>query len=170
MEAGDVLRLLRAFRQCRLAVVIDGGWAVDAVLGGQSRPHSDLDIALPHSQVTRLRHLMRRLGYAEVRRDDSWACNFVLADRHGRAVDVHSHVIGPDGLSRGGVPYVTEQLAGRGRLLGQPVPVIRPDWLVRFKDGTWMRPKDLRDLRRLHRRTGVPLSPDQRAALSGQRP
>ena len=87
MTAKDVADLLALLEQHWLGggleVSVDGGWAVDAVLGKQTRPHDDLDIALPHEQVPRLRALTTR-GFREQRRDDSWECNFVLADDVGR--------------------------------------------------------------------------------------
>ena len=44
-DAADLIALLE---KNGLEVYVDGGWAVDAVLGEQTRPHDDLDIALPH--------------------------------------------------------------------------------------------------------------------------
>src|SRR5919199_5167454 len=101
-----------------LEVYIDGGGAVDAVLGEQTRPHDDLDIALPHAQVPQLRALLTTRGFREQRRDDTWECNFVLADDAGRRLDVHSYTLDAAGLNVGGVPYIAEQLTGRGVIGG----------------------------------------------------
>jgi lincosamide nucleotidyltransferase A/C/D/E len=79
MTAEDVADLIALLEHHGLEVYVDGGWAVDAVLGKQTRPHDDLDIALPHAQVPRLRALLDARGFHEQRRDDSWECNFVLA-------------------------------------------------------------------------------------------
>ena len=81
-----------------------GGWAVDALLGEQTRPHDDLDIAAPHVHVPRLRALLARRGFREQHRDDSWECNVVLADDAGRRLDVHSYMLDAAGLNVGGVP------------------------------------------------------------------
>ena len=88
-----------------LEVYVDGGWAVDALLGEQTRPHDDLDIAMPHTQVPRLRALLGTRGFREQRRDDSWECNFVLADDTGRRLDVHSYTLDAARLNVAGVPY-----------------------------------------------------------------
>jgi hypothetical protein len=53
-----------------IRVWLDGGWAVDASLGSQTRPHSDLDIVIEERHV-------ERLGY-----DDT-----------GRKVDFHVIVL-----------------------------------------------------------------------------
>ena len=68
---------------------------VDALLGYQSRPHSDLDIALPHEQVPLLRRLLADRGYVPVDRPDTTRWNFVLGDTAGRQVDVHSFTFEP---------------------------------------------------------------------------
>jgi len=47
MDAEAVVEVWTAFEAERLEGVLDGGWAVDALLGRQTRPHGDLDIALP---------------------------------------------------------------------------------------------------------------------------
>ena len=80
----DAAALIALLEQNGFEVYVDGGWAVDAVLGEQTRPHEDLDIALPHAQVPRLRALLSSRGFCELHRDDIWECNFVLADEAGR--------------------------------------------------------------------------------------
>jgi lincosamide nucleotidyltransferase A/C/D/E len=44
MSSGDVVELLRLLETSGVEVYVDGGWGVDALLGEQTRPHSDLDI------------------------------------------------------------------------------------------------------------------------------
>ena len=56
-----VVALLIVFERNQLEVFIDGGWGVDALLGKQTRPHSDLDIALKHTDVPKLRELLAQL-------------------------------------------------------------------------------------------------------------
>src|SRR4051812_10934601 len=118
---------MAVLEQNGLDVYVDGGWAVDAVLGEQTRPHDDLDIALPHAQVPRLRALLSTRGFREQRRDDSWECNFVLADEAGGQLDVHSYTLDAAGLNAGGVAYSAEQLNGRGVIGGYPVRCISPE-------------------------------------------
>ena len=63
MDAKSVVRFWEAARAAGLDICIDGGWAVDALLGEQTRPHGDLDIALPASQGARLRAMLEAQGY-----------------------------------------------------------------------------------------------------------
>jgi len=145
----DAVGLLAFLDEHGLEIYVDGGWAVDALLGAQTRPHDDLDIAMPHAQVPRLRVLLGTRGYREQPRDDSWACNFVLADASGRRLDVHSYTLDAAGRSVGGVPYSGDQLTGRGVIGGYPVRCIDPAWLVKFHTGYEPDDDDWHDVRLL---------------------
>jgi lincosamide nucleotidyltransferase A/C/D/E len=89
MTGEDALALYDLFRSHGITFWVDGGWGVDALLGRQTRPHSDLDIALRHSDVPKLRALLEERGYQDVPRDDTRDCNFVLGDDLGHQIDVH---------------------------------------------------------------------------------
>jgi len=156
----DVADLIALLDQHGLEVYVDGGWAVDAVLGQQTRLHDDLDIALPHAQVPRLRALLETRGFREQRRDDSWECNFVLVDEAERRVDVHSYTLDAAGLNVGGVTYSAEQLTGRGVVGGYSVRCISPEWLVKFHTGYELDDNDWHDVRLLCERFQIPL-PDE---------
>lgn len=74
------LALHDLFHSHGITVWVDGGWGVDALLGRHTRPHRDLDIALRHSDVPKLRALLGERSYQDVLRDDTRDCNFVLGD------------------------------------------------------------------------------------------
>jgi lincosamide nucleotidyltransferase A/C/D/E len=156
----DAADLIALWEKNGLEVYVDGGWAVDAVLGEQTRPRDDLDIAVPHAQVSRLRALLRTRGFREQRRDDSWECNFVLADEAGRRLDVHSYTLDAPGLNVGGVPYSGEQLTGHGVIGGYRVRCIPPEWLVRFHTGYELDDTDWHDVRLLCERSQIAV-PDE---------
>jgi len=160
MKAKCVVDLWHLTQQHGLNICIDGGWAVDAVLGVQTREHSDLDIALPSAMVSGLRQLMTELGYCEVRRPDSWEHNFVLQGPNGRLLDVHSYELNPDGSNARGVPYIAEQLIGSGVILGVPVRCVPPRWLVTFHTGYNLRENDVHDVRLLCNRFNLALPAD----------
>lgn len=67
MKAETVIELLELFAENGIETVLDGGWGVDALLGFQTREHSDLDIAIPHRarMVGRISH---RLPFGRKRR------------------------------------------------------------------------------------------------------
>ena len=157
MEAKDVLELLRLFHAAGIEVVVDGGWAVDTLLGEQTRPHEDLDIALRHRDVPKLRRLLEDRGYRDVPRDDTRDCNFVLGDPHGRLVDIHSYEFDEQGNNIYGVAYVPGDLTGTGTILGHPVRCGSVESLIRGRSGYQLRPKDFLDVRALCARFGLPL-------------
>ena len=93
MAMDDVLWFLALMDDAGVEVWLDGGWAVDACLGTQTRRHGDLDIAVEEHHVAAL----TRHGFAPVARDDTRAWNFVLGDSVGRQVDFHVVVLADDG-------------------------------------------------------------------------
>src|SRR5213594_1994253 len=93
MNARDAAELVEFLEHHGLEIYVDGGWAVDAPLGEQTRPHEDLDVALPHRYVPKLRELLASRGYCEQPCNGNWECNFVLAETDGRKIDVHSYTL-----------------------------------------------------------------------------
>jgi lincosamide nucleotidyltransferase A/C/D/E len=51
MTSGDVVDFYKIVTQLGVDLWIDGGWGVDALLGEQTRPHRDLDIAIQQKDV-----------------------------------------------------------------------------------------------------------------------
>lgn len=152
--AADLIEFLE---RSGLEVYIDGGWAVDALLGQQTRPHDDLDIALPHQQVPKLRTLLSARGFREQPRDDTWECNFVLTDENDCRLDVHSYILDAAGNNIYGVEYIGGHLTGKGCINGYPVRCISPEWLVKFHSGYELDGNDHHDVRLLCERFGIEL-------------
>jgi len=103
MTMQDVLRVLELFEEHDIAIHVDGGWAVDALLGEQTRKHDDLDIAMQHKDDETLRELLVKHGYQEILRDDTRPSNYVLANDHGHMIDVHTYTFDEEGLSGSGL-------------------------------------------------------------------
>jgi lincosamide nucleotidyltransferase A/C/D/E len=146
MTHHDVLEFLELTRANDIEIWIDGGWSVDALLEHQTRVHSDLDIALDHNDVPKLRALLEARGYEDVPRDDTRDCNFVLGDDLGHQIDFHSFVFDESGEIIFGVPYPRESLTGTGSINGIAVKCISPEWLVKFHTGYEVDIDDYRDV------------------------
>ncbi len=157
MPLAEVLALVQLFDAAQLEVVIDGGWAVDALLGAQTRSHLDLDIAMPHRHVPGLRRLLEARGYSDVPRDDTRECNFVMGDYLGHAVDVHTFTFDEYGNLVFGLPYPPDSLSGHGTVDGYSVRCITPEWLVKFHTGYALDANDFHDVQALCRRFGIQL-------------
>jgi lincosamide nucleotidyltransferase A/C/D/E len=155
MTAADVVEICQLFSRHHIEFTVDGGWAVDALLGRQTRPHTDLDIAVQHQDVPRLRALLEAHGFVDVPRDDTWECNFVLGDSRGRQVDIHSYTFDAAGRCIYGLPYPAESLTGAGAIAGQAVNCIAPAWLVQFHTGYPLDENDYRDVKALCRHFGL---------------
>jgi len=160
MDAHNVAQIVAFLEDHGLEVYVDGGWAVDALLGQETRAHNDLDIAVPHSQVPQVRELLATRGYRERMRDDTWECNFVLADPIGHEIDVHSYTLDDAGNNVYGVPYERKHLTGKGSINGYPVRCISAEWLVKFHTGYEVDENDFRDVQALCKRFGLPLPDD----------
>jgi len=148
MKSEDVLELLEQFKEKGIEVYVDGGWAVDALLGEQTRKHADLDIAIPHKHVPELRQVLGEKGYSEVQRDDTTEYGFVLRDGEGHEVDVHSYIFDEEGNNIGGIAYQNEFLTGSGTIDGRDVQCISAEHLVE-SISAWLhkfREKDFNDV------------------------
>ncbi len=157
MSGADAVELIQLMEQNGIEVYVDGGWGVDALLGAQTRPHNDLDIALPHKVVPLLCELLEARGYRDVPRDDTRDCNFVLGDDRGHLVDVHSYTFDSGGRNISGVEYLPEHLTGAGSINGYPVKCIGPQWMVRFHVGYTLDANDYHDVKALCERFDIAL-------------
>jgi lincosamide nucleotidyltransferase A/C/D/E len=147
MKLHNVIEIVQLFDQHHIEFYVDGGWGVDALLGQQTRPHADLDIAIQHKDSTQVRALLEARGYSDVQRADSSDFNFVLGDYQGRQIDIHTYTFDAAGNHVYGIAYPFESLAGTGSLDGHPVKCISPEWVVKFHTAYQFDEDDYRDVK-----------------------
>ena len=162
MKAADVISLYEMCQKNGITIWIDGGWGVDALLGHQSRPHKDLDIAIQEKDVSKLRALLQGQGYWEIKLEIARPHNFVLGDEQGHEIDIHVLVLDANGNGiygpiDNGEMYPADSLTGTGFIAGQTVRCISPEWLVKFHSGYELQEKDFRDVSALCEKFGIPL-------------
>ena len=160
--AADVEAFLDLADRLGIWIWVDGGWAVDACLGEQTRHHGDLDIVVEEADLAALTAALTALGYGHVPREDTRPWNFVLGDDAGHQVDFHVIVLdasgrGSYGPAELGDDYPAAALAGRGTINGRTVACVAPEWLVRFHAGYELAAKDIADVEALCRRFEIPL-------------
>jgi lincosamide nucleotidyltransferase A/C/D/E len=160
VEQTEVLALYELLADHGIEVWLDGGWGIDALIGEQTRGHSDLDIAVRHGDVAELRQLLMARGYKPVEREGTQEWIFVLGDEHGHQVDVHSFIFDEHGTNIYGVQYPAEALTGTGSLSGLALRCIAADWAVRFHTAYTPRAVDRHDLKLLYERLNIDV-PDQ---------
>ena len=132
MRAADVLAFLDLCEERGVRIWVDGGWAVDACLGEQTRPHADLDIAIERKDLDPIVDALTARGWKTVDRDATNPGSFVLGDDEGHQVDVHVIVMDEEGRGVMGPPelnqvYPAGSLTGRGTIEGRAVDCVSPE-------------------------------------------
>jgi lincosamide nucleotidyltransferase A/C/D/E len=163
MSARDVVTLWERLDAHGVDACVGGGWGVDALLGEQTREHSDLDVWAPAAHLERLFVAFAEVGVDRIfpwPGDRPW--NFVLHDGVRLRVDLHLYEPLADGsLHYGSVvdggPFPAEALAGRGSVAGVAVRCESAEWAVRWHTGYPARVVDRHDVPLLCQRFRLPL-------------
>ena len=164
MTADDVVFILDRLEAAGIAAWLDGGWAVDAVLGDVTRAHEDLDLIVDLDDVETMRHGLAGDGFELVRGDAT--SNFVVRDAHAREIDVHPVRFDPggDGIYRmeNGEDWTfpAAGFEGTGSVGGREVRCLTADvQMLCHSTGYEPDAVDARDMRLLHERLGTALLP-----------
>ena len=144
-------------------------WAVDALLGEQTREHSDLDLWVSAPDVEPLFVALAEVGVDRLfpwRGDRPW--NFVVHDGAELRIDLHLYEWVDDGSWHygsvvGGERVPAEALGGHGVISGTPVRCEDAAWSVRWHSGYPLRPADRHDVPLLCERFGIELPEEYRA-------
>jgi len=165
MAPADVLEVLEVLTRAGVSVWLDGGWAVDALVGEQTRQHDDLDLVVRAKDAA---PAISALAQAEFRVEvDERPTRFVLADARDRRIDFHPVSFNPDGSavqkgagpSGGDARFPASGFAGHGRIAGRPMACLAPDLLVLFHTGYEPQDKDRHNVRLLCQHFNIPLPP-----------
>ncbi len=139
---------------------IDGGWGVDALLGKQSRPHSDLDIIIDKANLLDLETRLATHGYKRDRSQDG----LVYLSEAGLYVDIHSIDFDDRGygvfrLPDGRVwPFPPSAFKGEGMIGDKKVSCLSPEAQVQCHgQGYTPTPKDIQDMEALQQKFQVVL-------------
>lgn len=160
MQSSDVVTLITLLERHGISLWLDGGWAVDALIGRQLRPHGDIDIVIQQKDLAKFEALVSERGFAPVASDDHRPWNFVLGDQSGRRIDVHVIVLdeqgnGIYGPRENGQQYPAASLTGNGIVEECSVACISPEYLVQFHTGYKLRAHDFHDVHALCERFGI---------------
>jgi len=135
MCAADVLDVLAFLERGNVAVWLDGGWGVDALIGEQARPHDDLDIVIEVRRLDAAQDALRDLGF--VLAADELPTRCVLRAAGDRRIDVHPVTFDSEGGGLQRQPdgsdfrYPPEGLVGMGMIAGRPVRCLTPELQLR---------------------------------------
>ena len=167
MTLDDVIWFLDLFDALRATVWIDGGWGVDALLGEQTRRHSDLDIMIPTADAATLRDALLVRAYADVHTDDHKDWNYVMGSSSGKLIDFHLIDLAEDGRwiygpIENGIFVPAAALLGAGVIGGRSVRCMTAEYQVSSHTGYKLNDTDFADVGALHRRFGIPLPVEYR--------
>jgi lincosamide nucleotidyltransferase A/C/D/E len=133
---------------------VAGGWAVDILVGRQTRPHGDLDLAIDAVQLPRLLELLNGDGFTMS--VDAFPSRAELTARDGRILDVHPVEFDAagagvqQGLDGGTFRYAADGFT-RGAFAGTEVSCLSAAQQLVFRRGYRLRPVDHHDIALLER-------------------
>jgi len=161
MKANEVIDIVGYLQGRGIRLWVDGGWGVDALLGIQTRPHADLDLAVELADRPLYEAAVAERGYAFMYEDGPM--NWVVEDGNGRQLDVHLvdtsvELVDDDGgRIYGGIPYPVGCFEATGTINGVVVPCCTADFQMVSHTGYAIADTDRSDVMAIHRRFGIPL-------------
>jgi lincosamide nucleotidyltransferase A/C/D/E len=163
MPAERARALLAALHASGVTPSVGGGWAVDALVGAQTRPHSDLDLWVDAAETEPLFAALVNQGIDRIYPwpgDRPW--NFVLHDGDSRRVDLHLFErLGQGRLHYGSVVspflFTDRDLSGSGQIAGLAVRCEAPEFALATRTGYTLRAADRHDVAVLCERFGMEL-------------
>jgi lincosamide nucleotidyltransferase A/C/D/E len=163
MDSMNALRIVSSLRRAGVEATVGGGWAIDALVGRQTRPHSDLDLWVAAEDLEALTKTFVDLGLDRLfpwGNDRPW--NFVVHDGGERRVDLHfyEHLSGGQvhyGSVRGGDVFDLAYLRGHGTIDEADVVCESPEWALRCHTGYPPRSVDRDDVKNLCAQFDLPL-------------
>ncbi|GHO83784.1 nucleotidyltransferase domain-containing protein [Dictyobacter formicarum] len=153
MQAQDVLKIIQTLTAVGIQLWLDGGWGIDALLGKQTREHSDVDLVIRLEQVELARTSLQAVGYALV--EDELPTRFVMRHATGLSIDFHPVYFDAqgDGIQQlqDGTPfhYPASGFTGHGMIAGVVVSCVTAEAQLLCHLGYEPGAKDQHDMRLL---------------------
>ncbi len=168
MTAADVVDVVQTLEAAGVPVWLDGGWAIDGLVGEQTREHNDLDLALDWTSLRAAAVALEALGYVEDQAAvPGLPARLVMKSGDKRQVDLHPLTFDAAGngwqqLSSTGRAwglYPATELDAQGEVGGRAVRSTSAQLQHRFRMGYEWSERDWHFMRILHERFGLPLPP-----------
>ncbi|MFJ8769794.1 nucleotidyltransferase domain-containing protein [Streptomyces clavifer] len=159
MTAEDVLFVLALLRRARVDVWIGGGWGIDALVGGQTRDHRDLDLMHRQDQEDVVVAALRAAGFVETL--DWRPIRFVMAAPDGREIDLHPLVFADDSSAVQASPeperpfFYPSSCFVTGTIHRTSVPCLSAEQQVFFHQGYEPSERDRHDMAQLRHAFGI---------------
>ena len=145
----QLLRVLDVIESTGCRYWLEGGWGIDALAGGQTRDHRDVDIDFDATRERELIEALELLGYRETIDDRPTRIELVAAD--GWCVDLHPLQLGASGDARQQAPdgswwNFRREWFTTGYIENRRVPCFTAEGQRYFHSGYELRDVDVRDL------------------------
>jgi lincosamide nucleotidyltransferase A/C/D/E len=165
MTDKDVIEVTGRLEEAGLNFWLDGGWGVDALLGEQTRDHSDLDIVVELLRIDKVIATLATLGLA-INLDDR-PTRLVVADARDRRIDLHPITLDAEGTATqagagpngGDAIYPAAGLTGEGSVGSRRVTCLTADLQLMHHRGYEPKENDRLDVLALCERFSLPLPP-----------
>lgn len=131
----DACNILEMMSEASVKVYLDGGWGVDALVGRETRIHSDIDLFVEKKDFGKSIYAITEKGYREVVMDYTTENHTVWKDDNGRIIDLHCFEFTKDGVLYDGCTYPYDTFSGKGNIGGIEVSCINPSAQVQFHLG-----------------------------------
>lgn len=155
VNSDQLIALMDRLDSSGVRVWIAGGWAVDAIVGRQTRFHGDVDLAVDSEHLPRLLSVLKEDNFVVT---VDWSpARLELSAPDGRVVDVHPVVFADDGSGRqaghGGETYFyAADGFTSGTIDGRTVPCLSAEQQLRFRSGYELGDVDRHDIPLLEQR------------------
>ena len=166
LTGSDVAEIMEMLQQAGVDVWLDGGWAVDALIKRQTRPHDDLDVVVALNDQRKIRRELGKVGFRVA--EDELPTRFVLTDERGRQIDFHTVTFDSEG---GGIQklqngksyrYPPQGFTATGEINGVHLKCLTAEVQAECHYGYEPDDKDRHDMQMLHEHFNIRLHPPYR--------
>ena len=161
VNKADAIEIINYCLDNGIAVWLDGGWGVDALLGRQTRPHNDIDLFIELENRDTFIKILLDKNYREVVEPYTTHDHTVWKDSLDRIVDLHIFRWTIDkNIIYDGIEFSGTIFDGVGKIDNLVVNCINAESQIEFHRGYEFKDKDIQDVKLLCETFNLPV-PDE---------
>lgn len=152
----DAIEIILYAEENGIAIWVDGGWGVDALLEEETRVHNDIDLFVEKSNSQKFIDILNEKGFAEIKEAYTTTFHTVWEDAKGRIIDLHIFEFNEQGyIVFEGEAYAPEVFSGIGKIGDKMVKCIDAENQVLFHLGYEHDENDVHDVKLLCERFNI---------------
>jgi lincosamide nucleotidyltransferase A/C/D/E len=161
MTAENVIEILKMAERINIALWIDGGWGIDALVKQQTRQHNDVDIVIEQKNAKEFIKELTLNGYSEEKTEYTTASHSVWKTADNRIVDLHLIEFDETGIAHyEGATYPEGSLNSMGEIGNVLVRCVSAEAQLLFHQGYKYGDSDIHDVQLLCKTFGLALPYD----------